>query len=74
MLAELDKMDAGDRQFERLLAGFTADARAHIAFEEGQAWPVLREGISAERAREIGEKLVRESGQHLPGRILIPAE
>jgi DNA-binding MarR family transcriptional regulator len=59
VLAELDKLGAGDQQFERLLTGFTADAREHIAFEEEQAWPVLRAGISAEQAREIGEKLVK---------------
>jgi hypothetical protein len=59
VLAELDKLDAGDQQFERLLTGFTADAREHIAFEEEQAWPVLRAGISAEQAREIGEKLIK---------------
>jgi hemerythrin-like domain-containing protein len=59
VLDRLDKLDAADEEFERLLTGFIADAREHIAFEEQQAWPVLRTGISADQARELGEKLVK---------------
>ena len=34
VLAELDKLQAGDAEFEKLLGKFIADARVHIAFEE----------------------------------------
>ena len=57
MLAELDKLEPTDERFETLLTKFTGDAREHIAFEETQAWPVLRVRISAEEAAELGEKL-----------------
>jgi hypothetical protein len=36
VLTELDKLQADDAEFERLLATFITDAREHIAFEETQ--------------------------------------
>lgn len=59
VLAQLDKLDAADADFERLLNGFIADAREHIAFEEENAWPLLRAGITDGQARELGEKIVK---------------
>jgi hemerythrin HHE cation binding domain-containing protein len=59
VLAELDRLDPDDERFETLLAGFTSDARAHIAFEEGHAWPMLRGAISMDRMNELGDKIVR---------------
>lgn len=59
VLDQLDKLDASDAEFERLLTGFIADAREHISFEENRAWPILRAGITRERARELGEQLVK---------------
>jgi hemerythrin-like domain-containing protein len=59
ILDQLDKLDVSDEQFERLLTGFIADAREHISFEENRAWPMLRAGITQERARELGEKLAK---------------
>jgi hypothetical protein len=57
VLAELDKLSPSEPQFEQLLAGFIADAREHIAFEEALAWPILRAGISPKQAEELGEKI-----------------
>ena len=42
VLADLDKLGAGDLEFEKLLGKFIVDAREHIAFEETQVWPGLR--------------------------------
>jgi len=57
VLADLDKLDAGDTEFERLLAKFNLDAREHIAFEESQVWPLLRAALPAETAAELGSKI-----------------
>ena len=54
VLAELDKLEAGDLKFEKLLGKFIVDAREHIAFEETQVWPGLRTALSGggERTRQ----------------------
>jgi len=57
VLTELDKLQAGDAEFERLLATFITDARVHIAFEETQVWPGLRTALSAEQAAELGTQI-----------------
>jgi hemerythrin-like domain-containing protein len=54
MLAELDKLDAGDAEFEDLLAAFTGAAREHIRFEETVVWPGLRTALTTERATGRG--------------------
>jgi len=57
VLAELDKLDAGDTRFEELLGTFIGAAREHIAFEENQVWPGLRSVLSAEVASDLGTKI-----------------
>jgi hypothetical protein len=57
VLADLDKLDAGDAEFETLLAKFTVAARQHIEFEETRVWPGLRAAITAETAAELGAKI-----------------
>lgn len=57
VLDQLDKCEASDPQFEELLSAFTKDGREHIAFEENEVWPVLRQVLSAEEASELGQKL-----------------
>ena len=57
VLADLDKLDAGDADFERLLAKFIVDAREHIEFEESQVWPLLRGALPAETSAELGSKI-----------------
>lgn len=57
VLARLDKLDAGSREFEKMLAEFTKAGREHIEFEETQVWPALREALSKREASELGKKL-----------------
>ena len=57
VLTDLDKLQAGDAEFEQLLATFTVDAREHIEFEETQVWPLLRRTLPAETSAELGEKI-----------------
>ena len=57
VLAKLDKLDASDAEFERLLGTFIAAARKHIEFEETEVWPGLRSVLPAETAAELGRKI-----------------
>src|SRR5690349_9049331 len=57
VLARLDKADADDPEFESLLAAFIKDGREHIAYEETQVWPKMRNALSAAEASELGDKL-----------------
>ena len=57
VLAELDKLQAGDAEFEKVLGKFIVDAREHIAFEETQVWPGLRTALTGETADELGGKI-----------------
>jgi Hemerythrin HHE cation binding domain len=59
VLNELDKLDADDERFESALTAFISDARAHIAYEEAHAWPLLGAALSAEQAEELGDKISR---------------
>lgn len=59
VLDRLDKVDPEDyQQFEELLAAFTSAARAHIAFEEAHAWPLLRAAISTDESEKLGARIV----------------
>jgi hemerythrin HHE cation binding domain-containing protein len=57
VLARLDKLDAGDAEFEKLLGTFIGAARKHIAFEEIAVWPGLRTALNTERAAELGTQI-----------------
>jgi hemerythrin-like domain-containing protein len=57
VLANLDKLDASDAEFEELLAKFTMAALQHIEFEETRVWPSLRPALTAETAAELGTKI-----------------
>lgn len=57
VLAELDKLEASDTEFEELLGKFIGAAREHIAFEENQVWPGLRSVLSAKVSGELGTKI-----------------
>jgi hemerythrin-like domain-containing protein len=54
ILYRLDKLNAGDADFESMLAMFTAAAREHIDFEENQVWPGLRTSLTAAEAEDLG--------------------
>jgi hypothetical protein len=47
LLAELDKLDVCQPEFERVLTAFTQAAREHFDFEERQVWPRLRSAINS---------------------------
>ncbi|MCW2933840.1 MAG: hypothetical protein JWM19_4802 [Actinomycetia bacterium] len=57
ILDKLDKADAGDPEFEALLATFIDAARAHIRFEETRVWPRARLALSPQAAAELGTKI-----------------
>jgi hypothetical protein len=59
VLDRLDKLDATEPQFDVLLGTFITEGRAHIAYEEEQVWPALRQVLTASAAEELGTKLVR---------------
>jgi hemerythrin-like domain-containing protein len=57
VLAKLDKTEAGDREFERLVTEFIKAGREHIGFEETQVWPLLRSALSAQQASDLGDQI-----------------
>ena len=59
VLDRLDKLDATDPEFDRLLGTFITAGRAHIAYEEEQVWPALRHVLTDSAAEDLGTKLVR---------------
>ena len=59
VLAGLDKLEASDAEFEKLLSTFIGAAREHIEFEETQVWPGMRTALNSQRAAELGTQLAR---------------
>ena len=57
LLADLDKLNADDEGFEEQVTAFSADARAHIAYEEAHAWPLLKASIGEEEAQLLGSQI-----------------
>ena len=57
VLAQLDKLDADQPEFEQLVSTFIAAGREHIGYEEGQVWPQLRSQLTPDETRSIGEKI-----------------
>jgi hypothetical protein len=57
ILDQLDKLDAGTPEFEKLLADFTRAGREHIDYEETHVWPGLRIALTQQQADELGSKL-----------------
>ncbi len=57
VLAKLDTLDPADPEFDQLIAEFIPAARKHIEFEEGRVWPRLLQALTAEQARDLGEKV-----------------
>jgi hemerythrin-like domain-containing protein len=67
VLAKLDKLDAGDPDFDELLITFVTAAQEHIIFEETQVWPLLRSVLTEVEAVELGDK-VAEAKKTAPTR------
>lgn len=57
VLDRLDKLEAGDGEFEMLLGELISAGRAHIAFEEAHVWPQLRLALTAQEADELGQRI-----------------
>jgi hemerythrin-like domain-containing protein len=57
VLDKLDKLDASEPEFEKLLSTFIGAAREHISFEETQVWPALGSALSAAEADDLGTKI-----------------
>ena len=57
LLAKLDKLDADNPEFTRLIGEFIKAGREHMKFEETKVWPALRAVMTEEESFEIGEKL-----------------
>ncbi len=58
LLAELDKLDASQPEFEDLLSQFTQVGREHFDFEERQAWQRLRSALAPRARAELGGKIL----------------
>jgi len=59
VLARLDKLDADNPEFDRLLGEFIKAGREHIAFEESRVWPALREVMTETESLDLGDKLAQ---------------
>jgi hypothetical protein len=59
MLDNLDRTEPGQPEFEEMLASFTSDARAHIAFEEAHAWPLLSAMLDSRQASQLGDQILQ---------------
>ena len=57
VLDKLDKLDASEPEFELLLAEFIRAGREHIAYEEEQVWPALRDALTPQEAAELGNRI-----------------
>jgi hemerythrin-like domain-containing protein len=73
LLAELDKLDVSQPEFEKLLSAFTQASREHFDFEERHVWPRLRAAfgsgaLTAKAVGELGRKVIlaRQSAPVLP--------
>ncbi|EGX57117.1 hypothetical protein SZN_24473 [Streptomyces zinciresistens K42] len=59
IMKDLEGRDAGDAEFDRLVARLTTEVRAHIADEEENLFPRLRAACPPERLDELGDKVRR---------------
>jgi len=55
----LDKLRPEDEEFETVLSTLISDARAHIAYEEAHAWPLLETTLTRQQAQELGDDIVK---------------
>ena len=59
LLAELNRLDASDPEFEELLTAFTRAGLDHFDFEERHVWPRLRAVLTMKAASELGRKILQ---------------
>lgn len=67
-LDQLGALAPDDHRFEGVLASFVSDARAHIAFEEAHAWPLLGASLSQQESADLADKITqaKQSGPTRP--------
>ncbi|HEY2505321.1 MAG TPA: hemerythrin domain-containing protein [Streptosporangiaceae bacterium] len=56
-LAHLEKLSPTDGEFDGLLSSLNGATREHIAYEEEQVWPKLRQALSTAEAEALGTKI-----------------
>ncbi|MEU9286193.1 hemerythrin domain-containing protein [Streptomyces sp. NPDC048275] len=66
-MKDLERCQADDPEFDRLIAQLMTEIRTHIADEEGNLFPRLRDSCSAEVLNELGDK-VRQAKKTAPTR------
>lgn len=59
LLDTLHSLGPDNERFESVLATFVSDARAHIAFEEAHAWPLLSASLSQQESAQLGDKITQ---------------
>lgn len=73
VLAKLDKLEAGSKEFEELIAAFAKDGQEHITYEETEVWPHMRKALSKREATEMGKKMLEAKktapGKPAPGQV-----
>ncbi|MFF2432128.1 hemerythrin domain-containing protein [Streptomyces mirabilis] len=66
-MKDLERCEANDPEFDRLISRLMTEIRTHVADEEGNLFPRLRESCSAEILNELGNK-VRQAKKTAPTR------
>lgn len=59
VLAELETVAPHRRKFEELAATVVAEGREHIAYEEREVWPAVRQRIARSELDDVGRKMAR---------------
>ncbi|MFI8192312.1 hemerythrin domain-containing protein [Streptomyces sp. NPDC085946] len=67
IMKDLESCDAGDPDFDRLVGMLMSEIRSHVADEENNLFPRLREACPMDALNELGEK-VRQAKKTAPTR------
>ncbi|WP_189856989.1 hemerythrin domain-containing protein [Streptomyces poonensis] len=66
-MKDLERCQADDPQFDRLMTELMSEIRDHVADEEGNLFPMMRQTCSAEDLQRLGDK-VRTAKKMAPTR------
>ncbi|MFD8524204.1 hemerythrin domain-containing protein [Streptomyces capillispiralis] len=66
-MKDLERCDAGDPEFDRLVGSLMSEIREHIADEEQNLFPLLRASCSTDTLDQLGDK-VRQAKKTAPTR------
>ena len=55
ILADIEKADAGSSELDQLMARAQATVQQHVAEEEGQVFPMMRQQLDADRLDKLAE-------------------